>query len=100
MAYEADLEKWCREQTVKSGGYLLKCVSPGNKGVPDRILLWPYCAIFVEFKAPKKDLEPLQEVWAKRIKYKMHLPHFVVRTKEEFLSVMTYANGVAHKAAR
>lgn len=96
MAYEADLEKWCREQTVKAGGYLLKWVSPGNKGVPDRILLMPHFVAFIEFKAPKGVMAPLQGVWEKRIKYKLGLPHYVVRAKEEFLSVMTHASGAKH----
>jgi hypothetical protein len=87
MAYEADLEKWCREQTTKAGGYLLKWVSPGNAGVPDRILLLPYAVVFLEFKTPKAPLEPLQEVWRTRI-LKMGHDHYVVRTREQFSAIL------------
>ena len=91
MAYEADLEKWCREQATKAGGHLLKWVSPGNKGVPDRILLTPggYVA-FIEFKAPKGKIEPLQQVWQDRIR-KMGQVSAVIRTKDEFLAVLRAA---------
>jgi hypothetical protein len=87
MAYEADLEKWCREQATKAGGYLLKWVSPGNKGVPDRILMMPGFIVFIEFKALKKRLDPLQAVWRARI-VGMDLDHAIVRTKDEFMRIL------------
>lgn len=87
MAYEADLEKWCREQATKSGGYLLKWVSPGNKGVPDRILLMPYHVAFLEFKTLKAPLEPLQEVWRARI-LKLGHDHYVVRSRDQFMEIL------------
>ena len=67
MAYEADLEAWCRERTVREGGYLLKWVSPGNKGVPDRILLMPNSVHCLEFKSKTGTLDSLQRVWQNRI---------------------------------
>lgn len=43
------------------GGLALKFVSPGQNGVPDRIVLLPYGRIyFVETKAPGKKLRKLQ----------------------------------------
>lgn len=43
-------------------GWALKFVSPGQNGVPDRIVLVPYGRIyFVETKAPGKKLRKLQE---------------------------------------
>lgn len=90
MAYEADLEKWCREQTTKAGGYLLKWVSPGNKGVQDRILLMPGYVAFIEFKNLKGGLSPLQGVWQDRVQ-RLRLNTFVVRTKHEFLEILRYA---------
>lgn len=87
MAYEAKLEEWCRGAATKAGGYLLKWVSPGNKGVPDRILLMPGYVVFIEFKAPKKNLDPLQAVWRARI-VGLDLDHATVRTKEEFMHIL------------
>lgn len=44
------------------GGLALKFVSPGQNGVPDRIVLLPRGRIcFVETKAPGKKLRKLQE---------------------------------------
>ena len=49
-------------QTVKSmGGLCAKFISPGFNGMPDRIVLLPYCKMaFIELKAPGKELRPLQ----------------------------------------
>ncbi len=46
----------------KLGGMALKFVSPGLRGVPDRIVLLPGGRIvFVETKAPKENLRKLQK---------------------------------------
>lgn len=90
MAYEADLEAWCRKEATKAGGYLLKWVSPGNKGVPDRILLMPGYVAFIEFKGPKGELAPLQRVWQQRIAKMCHRA-YVVRDKDAFLGVLVEA---------
>lgn len=87
MAYEADLEAWCREQATKAGGYLLKWTSPGNKGVPDRILIMPDRIIFMEFKNRTSKLTSLQEVWQERLTRLGHA-HAVIRTKEHFMSLL------------
>ena len=83
MAYEAELEAWCRVKAVREGGYLLKWVSPGNKGVPDRILLLPRKVVFLEFKNLTSQLDPLQQVWKNRIDG-LDLHHDVIRNKEQF----------------
>ncbi len=85
MAYEADLEDWCRKQAIQNGGYLLKWVSPGNKGVPDRILLLPRKVVFLEFKNLTRPLDPLQQVWNNRING-LDLHADVVRDKGKFMS--------------
>ena len=44
------------------GGWALKFVSPGQNGVPDRIVLLPGGrVVFVETKAPGKKLRKLQD---------------------------------------
>jgi hypothetical protein len=97
MAYEADLEAWARKETIKAGGYLLKWVSPGNKGVPDRILLMPKYSAYLEFKNKTAQLEPLQETWRKRI-IALDLPHYVVRTKADFLTILGFARAAFDEA--
>lgn len=46
------------------GGRMPKWVSPGNKGVQDRIVLLPNgYAAFVEFKKARGKIDPLQAEW-------------------------------------
>ncbi len=66
MGPEAQLEQQCRRRAREEGARLVKWVSPGTPGVPDRILLIPFHEpIFIEFKRPGGQLRPLQERWAK-----------------------------------
>lgn len=61
---ESFLERKLRLAVTGVGGRALKWVSPGNRGVPDRIVVLPYGqTVYVEMKAPGKPLEPLQEKW-------------------------------------
>lgn len=58
---ERDIEKALTKEVKKRGGLELKFVSPGMAGVPDRLLLMKYGKIaFVELKAPRKEMKPLQ----------------------------------------
>lgn len=58
---EKDIEIYLREQVKKMKGIAYKFESPGNSGVPDRIVLLPNGRIyFVELKAPGKKSRPLQ----------------------------------------
>lgn len=58
---EKDLEQRLVREVKRIGGWALKFTSPGQAGVPDRILLFPGKVYFVELKAPGKNLRPLQE---------------------------------------
>ena len=60
---ERDIERFVRNKTK---GYLLKWVSPGESGVPDRILVIKGKVIFVEFKKPGGVLSPRQKLWVNR----------------------------------
>jgi hypothetical protein len=62
---EADIEAYVRKN-VK--GRLVKWVSPGESGVPDRILLLPRGqVIFIEFKKPGGVLSERQLLWLERL---------------------------------
>lgn len=51
--------KWAKEQEVR----VFKFVSPGNRGVPDRMFLGPFgCIAFIEFKKPGGKLSAVQTV--------------------------------------
>lgn len=61
METEKNIEKYLVDQVKKFGGKAYKWVSPGNDGVPDRIVILPKePAIFVELKAPGKKPTVLQ----------------------------------------
>ncbi len=60
--FERSIEKKLRVMLRERGALCLKFVSPGNRGVPDRIAILPGGRIvFVELKAPGGMLEPLQQ---------------------------------------
>ncbi len=62
MAKEKVVETYLREQAKSLGGKAYKCVSPGNDGMPDRMVCLPVERIaFVETKAPGKTSAPLQK---------------------------------------
>ena len=58
---ERDIEKYFTQQAKKHGALAFKFVSPGNAGVPDRIVIRADGGIeFVELKSPGETLRPLQ----------------------------------------
>lgn len=65
---EADIEMYLRDQVKAVGGRAYKFVSPGNSGVPDRLVLLPGGhAYFVELKAPGRKATDLQLLQQERI---------------------------------
>lgn len=67
-ASESAIEQWLNRQVKAAGGVSYKFVSPGNRGVPDRIYLLPGGDVwFVELKAEGGQRTALQEQQARRI---------------------------------
>lgn len=65
---ESEIEKILVDEIRKMGGRAFKWVSPGNDGVPDRIVVLPgYPAIFVEMKTVTGKLTSLQRVQVGRL---------------------------------
>lgn len=59
---ERDLERYLVKCVMERGGLCLKFVSPGNAGVPDRIVILPGNKIhFLELKSISKKPTQLQE---------------------------------------
>lgn len=65
---ERDIEKILVNEVKKLGGRAYKWVSPGNDGVPDRIVILPGLRpMFVELKTETGRLSALQNVQIKRL---------------------------------
>ncbi len=58
---EKEIEERLRKAVKQAGGKAYKFISPGNAGVPDRLVVMPGGRIgFVELKAPGRSPTPLQ----------------------------------------
>ncbi|WP_433583989.1 VRR-NUC domain-containing protein [Paenibacillus amylolyticus] len=65
---ENQIESYLRQKVKDLGGIAYKFVSPGNSGVPDRMVLLPEGrTVFVELKAPGKKPTKLQLMQHKRM---------------------------------
>ena len=66
---EKDIEKWLGIQLKKLGCIYMKFVSPGNDGVPDRIVVLPGgSVVFVELKDKKGVLMANQRIQVARLR--------------------------------
>lgn len=80
---ESYIERRFVREVERVGGRALKWVSPGNRGVPDRIVLLPRGRlVFVELKRPGGKLEPLQERWARILKEMGHTVYKIESVEE------------------
>ena len=53
---ESEVEQYFVKRVKEAGGLTRKFVSPGHRGVPDRIVVYFGVVHFVELKAPGKKL--------------------------------------------
>lgn len=66
---EKDIEKILVTEVRKLGGRAYKWVSPGNDGVPDRIVILPGLQpIFVELKTETGGLSAIQKIQIDRLR--------------------------------
>lgn len=66
---EKDIEQYLVREIKKLGGRAYKFTSPGNSGVPDRIVILPKISpIFVELKTDYGKLSRIQEVQINRLR--------------------------------
>ncbi len=89
---EKDIEKFLNDNIKKLGGRSYKFVSPGNSGVPDRIIFLPGGRIyFVELKTKKGRPSALQKLQRRRFKELGHEVYLLYGMDEvkEFLSEIT-----------
>ncbi|MGG5338092.1 hypothetical protein IGJ48_000766 [Enterococcus pernyi] len=82
MQIENDIEKYMVKQVKKIGGLCYKWVSPGTRGVPDRIVIYQRNIFLVELKRPgerprKDQLKTIEKINDQRV------PVLVIDTKEK-----------------
>lgn len=80
---ESSIEQSLRIRLQKMGCLFYKFVSPGNDGVPDRIVVTPTGeVIFVELKTARGNLRPEQKVQIRKLS-RNRARVVVIRGKEE-----------------
>lgn len=83
-AVEKSIEDYLRKQIEKIGGKAYKLISPGNSGVPDRIVCLPKGkVIFVETKRPKGGVLSALQIFRHRELRKIGQRVEVLNTKEK-----------------
>tara|TARA_R100000541_G_scaffold20106_1_gene29958 strand:- start:174 stop:440 length:267 start_codon:yes stop_codon:yes gene_type:complete len=65
---ESKIEKACSKWAESAGWQVFKFVSPGQRGVPDKVFLKSGKTVFVEFKQPGGKLSTLQKVQIEKLK--------------------------------
>ena len=69
---ESTIERWFAREVKKRGGLCFKFVSPGNAGVPDRIVITPDGrVVFAELKTQTGRLSKIQ-AWQRAEMIKRH----------------------------
>ncbi|AXN58313.1 endonuclease [Bacillus phage Wes44] len=68
MHTEKQIENYLKRKFESIGAIVLKFTSPGQAGVPDRIIILPDgLTIFVEVKCKTGRLAPLQQHWIRKL---------------------------------
>ena len=69
--FEKDIERWLRKEVERRGGLCLKWVSPGCRGVPDRIIITPEGrTVYVELKTDTGRLSPGQAYMIDQLRHR------------------------------
>lgn len=80
---ESEIERWLVEQVRRLGGIADKFVSPGNPGVPDRLVVMPGGRVyFVELKTEIGRLSNIQK-WQRQRYRNLGVDFRVIKGKQE-----------------
>ena len=74
---ESTIEKAVNKYARSLGWLAYKFTSPSNRGVPDALYIKDGLTIYVEFKAPGKQLRPLQAEVIKRFRANGAIVHVI-----------------------
>ena len=90
---EKNIERYLVRKVRETGGKAYKFVSPGNAGVPDRLVIFPSGRIvFIELKAPGKIPTNLQKAKHRELE-KLKQRVFVIDSKEKVDAVLQQEKG-------
>lgn len=67
MELERDVENYLKRQVKLHGGLAYKFVSPGQRGVPDQLILYQGQVMFAEIKKSDGALRPTQKVQIRKM---------------------------------
>lgn len=80
---ESEIEKYLKREVEKLGGLCLKFTSPGQRGVPDRIVLFPKNNVyFIELKNEQGRLSVIQKK-VLAVLNRLGFRTYVLKSKEE-----------------
>lgn len=79
---EKSIESYFTDKIKSIGGICYKFVSPGNSGVPDRVVLYKGCVAFIELKRPGAKPRKLQRLVMQDI-IGQGVPAFAINSKEQ-----------------
>lgn len=97
---ESTVEAYLRDEVKKIGGKAYKFVSPGNTGVPDRLVVIPNRpAFFVETKATGKKSTALQMLKQAELRRMGSNVYSEIDCKTEVDSLLKYERGQIDKEA-
>lgn len=89
MESEKSTEKYLREEIKKLGGTAYKFVSPGQTGVPDRLVCLPGGKVFfVELKSEGRKSTPVQKRQQEKLKTLGFRVYADIDTKEKVREVI------------
>ena len=92
---EKEIETYLRTRISSFGGRAYKFISPGNDGVPDRLVCLPGGrVIFVELKTTGGKLRPLQAVQIHRLPA-LGFPVLIINSKNQVDELMKSLGGDA-----
>ncbi|MDA5386968.1 VRR-NUC domain-containing protein [Loigolactobacillus backii] len=67
MELERDVESYLKQQVKKAGGLSYKFVSPGQRGVPDQLIIYQGQVFFAEVKKSDGALRATQKVQIRKM---------------------------------
>lgn len=79
---EKSIESYFTDKVKALGGLCFKFISPGVSGVPDRLVIYKGCVVFVELKRPKAKPRKLQKIMIAIIR-RHGVPAFSFNSKEQ-----------------